>query len=144
MASDLAKLLLGNAVGFHMAAKRIADGGIGCDFPWPPFFACIGYALELSLKAYIIQRGGTEQDCQNAIGHDLCKAIEAACARGLTHPDKNVKAFVAKIGPHHRSHSFRYMKPLDVAALPGVYETLTITNQHLLSIAEQLPELLPE
>jgi hypothetical protein len=53
MTNRMAELLLGNACGFRLAAMRIADGGVGIDFPWPPFFANVGYALKLSLKGYI-------------------------------------------------------------------------------------------
>ncbi|MEI9994572.1 MAG: hypothetical protein WDM91_08260 [Rhizomicrobium sp.] len=140
---QLATLLLGNAMGFHLAAKRIASCGVERDFPWPPFFANTGYALELSLKAYIIHSGGTDKKCR-AIGHDLHRAIDAACALDLTHPSQAVMALVDRIGPYHRDHNFRYMAPIDVEVLPDVQETLTVTNQHLLSIADQLPELLPE
>lgn len=142
MGNALAKLYLGNAVGFHLAAKRIADAGTGIDFPWPPFFATAGYAIELSLKAYILQRGGTERDCRN-VGHDLQAAMRKACEHGLQQPCKEITTLLAKIGPYHRHSNFRYMKPVDVSTLPSVVQTLNVTQKHIEKVANQLPELLP-
>ncbi len=140
--ADTAKLWLANAYGFWLAAKRIADSGVGTDFPWPPFFATVGYTFELSLKAYVIHHGGTEHLCRTVIRHDLNRATVEACARGLVRPSEPVMALIAKIGPYHKTHSFRYMTPINVAALPNVVETLAATNHHMISVADQLRELL--
>ena len=142
-AGDLPKLFLANGYGFFLAAARIAGAGVGPDFPWPPFFVNIGYAFELSLKAYVLQHGGTEELCRNAIRHDLSRAIVESRSRGLAQPSDDVYALLSKIGPYHRDHSFRYMTPIDETALPDVAHTLVVTNQHLSSIAKQLSELLP-
>lgn len=142
MSRDLSTLLLGNAVGFRLAAERIAGYGIDDHFPWPPFFTNVGYALELSLKAYVIHQGGTEDDCRN-LGHDLCKAVAEAQRRGLSSPCPEVVDLIEKIRSYHMNHSFRYMKPMDESALPTVEQTLSATNKLFQSIAEQLHDLLP-
>jgi hypothetical protein len=143
-AAENAKLLLANACGFYLAATRIADAGVGPDFPWPPFFVNIGHVFELSLKAYVVHHGGSEKVCKDEIGHDLFRAIDEACARGLSRPSEDVVALVSRIASYHRGHNFRYMTtPIDVPSLPDAVHTLAVTNGHLISIAAQLGDLLP-
>jgi hypothetical protein len=136
MENDQAKLLLRNAIRFHLAAKRICTG---IDYPETPFFACIGYAFELSFKAYILKHGGTEEECRR-LGHDLQAAMTAACDRGLQKPSPDATTLLDRIGYYHRDHSFLYIEPID---LPNVTDTLDTTNRFFKCIAEQLSELLP-
>ncbi|MGH7033943.1 MAG: hypothetical protein ACREFL_09465 [Stellaceae bacterium] len=141
MGSTQASLFLANAFGFYLAAKRIAEGGLGDDFPWPPFFVNVGYAFELSLKAYVLQRGGAERDCRN-LGHDLKAATSEAQNRGLPQPQWDVTEFLDKINPHHRDHSFRYLRDITLL-VPDADEILDVTKRHLEAVARELPELLP-
>ena len=142
MDSDHAKLLLGNAYGFYSAVTRIANGGRDDDFPWPPFFANVGYAFELSLKAYILEFGGSEKDC-HTIGHDLQAAVAVAHKLGLRLPHPEVAKLLEQINTYHRNHSFRYMKPMNVSMLPHVDQTLSVMEKHFNCVAAQLHHLLP-
>lgn len=144
-ADQTAKQLLANAYGFFLAATRIADGGVGPGFPWPPFFVNIGHAFELSFKAYVVHHGGNEKVCRNDIGHDLFRAIDEACARGLSRPTQDVLDLISIISPYHRGHNFRYLTtPIDTPSLPNVVETLALTRRQLISIAGQAEDLLSD
>jgi hypothetical protein len=44
----------------------------------PAFFATIGFSVELSSRAYILQRSGNENEYPNSIGHNLVRAIARA------------------------------------------------------------------
>lgn len=136
------RLLLGNAIGFYQVAECIANGGLSAYVLWPPFFFNIGHALELSLKAYILQRGGTEQDCRK-LGHDLEAAMSAAQTRGLLKPHRDVTEFLRKINPPYCDHHFRYLTDIDSSILPTVSHVLDATKQHLDAVVSELPELFP-
>jgi hypothetical protein len=141
---DLAKLFLGNAVGFHIVAKHIAQKNDWATFPWPPFFVNVGHAIELSLKAYILCRGGTEKDCR-CIGHDLHNALATACRLGLPTPAASTHDLIDRIEPYYMDHSFRYFrKKVCVEGLPNPQDALGATERLLGAVLTQLPNLQPD
>jgi hypothetical protein len=52
---------------------------------WPKYLLFY-HAMELALKAYLIQRGVSEKDLKNNFGHDLKKLVTEAVNRGLSLP----------------------------------------------------------
>jgi hypothetical protein len=134
-----ARLYLANAAEFLAGAEDIAARGEREDFPWPPFFSCVGNALELSLKAYILQRGGTEDQCRATIRHDLGKAVAAALRRGLAKPEPEVMKLIMVVGPYHRGNKFRERAPVDIGELPDLAHALAALRRMLEHVRELPP-----
>lgn len=139
--AKLARLLLGNSVGFYVAAKCIADAvkPSASQFPWPPFFENTSYAIELSLKAFILCNGGTENECKSQIRHDLKEALKRARQRNLMLADDRVDRIVKQIGRHHKDRKFCYLGGIDERYLPSVPEVIETTRKLLCAISKQLP-----
>ena len=128
---DFGERLLAQAFGFYLVAKRIAEADWPTP-PWPLFFTNLGYAFELSLKAYIVAAGGTEADCIS-ISHNLQEAHDRACNLGLTSSD-DIARVIGLIGPYHRDSSFRYLKHIPdnhLREFPDFPEALCVSDKLL-------------
>jgi hypothetical protein len=55
------------------------------------------HAIELALKAYLIQRGVSEEDLKYEFGHDIKKLVDEAVKRGLTLPPGS-QEMIADVG----------------------------------------------
>ena len=137
----LAALLLGNAVGSYLVAKSIIERP-GSTFPYPPFFENIGYVLELAMKAYVLDHGGTPGECKHALRHDLRKAARRVCELGLGQMSQDTATLIDQIGLYHRDRSFRYLTDIDVADLPDAQGALDVVERFLRTVLAQLPGLL--
>ena len=138
-----AKFLMGSAYGFHLLAQKIAKPDwldhTGQVFEaWPLFFANLGYAFELSLKAYIVYHGGTKCEVKHEIGHDLKRALKKAHSLGLT-PSNAVAAAIGKIAAGHKDRSFFYLENADIQNLPDFAEAMAASTELIQMIASQLP-----
>lgn len=69
-------------------------------------------SIELSFKAWIKIRGGTEEEIR-ALGHHLDKAYERAVQLGLSDPSGNVGRAIATINPIYSRHFTRYFPDVD-------------------------------
>jgi hypothetical protein len=143
----LASRFLGSALGFHLAAKHIADENwpdiTGQKFAaWPLFYTNLGYAIELSLKAYIAYCGKTENHIRWKIGHDLTTALNSARTAGLSKPDDGVIEFIEKIGPYHKDRRFVYLTDFDVVdvdRLPNFSDAIAASCKLIQMIEQKLP-----
>ncbi len=121
---ELAKRLLANAFAFYCVSKRIADGNSrdanGHTLKhWPVFYTNLGFAIELSLKAYLTLRGCTEDQIKSEIRHDLKTALDRARSCGLGEPCEAVVQLIEAINQYHRERSFVYLRDIDVKTLPN-------------------------
>jgi len=55
------------------------------------------HAMELALKAYLIQRGVSEEDLKDEFRHDINKLVDEAVKRGLTLPPGS-QEMIADVG----------------------------------------------
>jgi hypothetical protein len=128
--------------GILRGGRCIAEGAPRDTFPWPAFYAEIGYALELSLKAFMRSRGATEQECA-AVHHDLRRAVKKASERGLEPLAPPVEDLINRIGRHHQKRRFQYLLPIDEKKLPDAAEALAAMRVHMDDMARQMAELMP-
>ena len=77
---------------------------------YPAFGLLAGFAVELYLKAYLIHRGVSTADLRKgAVAHKLAILAAMCKTKGLS--DVKLDWLVRKLGDHHASYEFRYMKP---------------------------------
>lgn len=96
----------------------------------------LGLGLELMLKSAIsacdsdVDRGYL----QNAIGHDLTKALDEAEARGFASRAPHLRGLVSLLREPYKQHWFRYERPKQMK-LPGDFEqvenTLSVLHDEL-------------
>ena len=134
-----ARHLLAGSHGFFSAAEALINApGI---FHAPAFYVNLGFAIELSLKGYILARGGTDRELHD-LGHDLLAAFKKAVTDGYQPPFDHVRVAVEKLSPIHKNHSIRYLLGGDVT-VPDAHGTLNIVRVHLASIISQALALTP-
>jgi hypothetical protein len=96
------------AKAYHRAASAIADSP-GFESLRLPFFAVLGQAAELALKA-AIARGGGDDDRLLLLGHDLVRCWDLA--RATADPGEicaaEIASVVESIGAPHHAQAFRY------------------------------------
>lgn len=75
------------------------------------YFEPVGYliamAAELTLKAFLIDRGVDDKTLWKSVGHDLGTAMKLAIERGLRVSEAEVRSILAMREPH-KSHFNRY------------------------------------
>lgn len=99
---------LGLAKTYEQAARAIADAP-GFESVHQPFFALLGQAAELALKA-VIARGGYNDERLLMLGHDLARCWELAQAHiNLDDaPAEQIGAVIDLLAAPHQAQAFRY------------------------------------
>jgi hypothetical protein len=79
---------------FRHAYRTLPNSG---QLPEWPKYVLFYHAMELALKAYLIQRGVSEKDLKVKFGHDIKKLVHEAVNRGLSLPQGS-KEMIAELG----------------------------------------------
>src|SRR5262249_1417205 len=79
---------------FRRAYETLQSSGRSLD--WAKYLLFY-HAMELALKAYLVQQGATEKDLTDKFGHDMKKLVNGAVKRGLTLP-RGSKEMIASLG----------------------------------------------
>jgi hypothetical protein len=74
---------------------------IGQPPEWPKYLLFY-HAMELALKAYLIQQGVSEQVLKDEFGHDIKKLVDEAVKRGLPLPYGSQEMIAGLGGAPHR------------------------------------------
>jgi hypothetical protein len=131
------RLLLTGSTGFYEAAESLhMRGEQGPLMHWPALVVNLNYALELSLKAFILLRTRDRNNLRG-IGHDLVRGLAMAIDLGFQ-PPPNAVNLVAVTGPPHMDHSLRYLSGQAID-LPQLNQALAISHAVVVAVAEQLP-----
>jgi hypothetical protein len=104
---ELARGFLTDAEAYLRAAQKLDQSSEGPASSPQYYLAC--HSIELILKAFILIKGGTEDEVRE-IRHDLLKAWERATELGLCPKDKRIGQIVTMLAPYHLDHGFRYRK----------------------------------
>jgi hypothetical protein len=129
--------LFSASLGFFEVA-RAAHRSDGM-FHWPAFYVNICYSIELSLKAFLVQRGASKSSIRHQVGHRLGVALNMAVSAGYRPPDDHLRVLIGMIGSHHQDHSLRYLEGDVQVHAPAPEETLRAVADHLDAIGAQLP-----
>lgn len=116
----LAQALAGNARAFREMAKA---GGSEINGSRSYFLAI---AIELALKAYLLQRGITDDWNRVHLRHDLNKALRCARMAGLRHLPDGLPQLIAALSPLYASGalSFGQGKPVLLMTLENADEVI--------------------
>lgn len=109
-----------NACGFHRAA-------VDCQVRFPAnilYFLAI--AIELSLKAYLLHRGVSDDWSRVRIGHNLDKALVCAKRAGFRHVPDDLPDLASRLTPYYARHaiSLHAREIMSPRLLPQAYETV--------------------
>lgn len=87
------------------AARRITGASEGI-----PKLTLLLFALELTLKAYLLDTGTPEKTLKKEfdVRHDLKALYDLAHKSGFVPSDANIHAVIDDYGEDHKAHSFRY------------------------------------
>ena len=108
---QLASAFFRNATGFHESAEAAVQR-----FPdMTRYFLAI--AIELSLKAYLLHRGISDDWNRVHIRHDLIKALRCARRAGLNAPPDGLVQIAALLSPYYQT---RRIAELPTAAVDAV------------------------
>jgi hypothetical protein len=105
--TELARGFLTDAEAYLRAAQKLDQSVEGLASSPQYYLAC--HSIELIFKAFILIKGGTEDEVRE-IRHDLLKAWDRATELGLCPKDKRIGEIVIMMAPYHLDHSFRYRK----------------------------------
>jgi hypothetical protein len=99
---------VGLAKTYEQAARAIADAP-GFESLHPPFFALLGQAAELALKA-VIARGGYDDERLLMLGHDLTRCWDLAQAHITLGdaPAEQIGGVIDLLAAPHQAQAFRY------------------------------------
>jgi hypothetical protein len=82
---------------FRRAYQTLKKSGQPSQPPEWPKYSLFYHAMELALKAYLIQQGVSAGDLKNKFGHDIKKLVDEAVNRGLSLPYGS-KEMIADLG----------------------------------------------
>ena len=126
--------LAGGAFAFLRAAELLHEDD-PASWAWATCFVNIGFALELGLKGYIREKGGSEKE-QRDLGHDLSKAYQAALDRGFKPSNAYSGWIIEEITPHFKDMSLRYLIGGEVQ-LPSISHAIGLTRILIVDVHEQ-------
>lgn len=109
-----------NAHGFHRAAVDYQAG-----FPANTLYF-LAIAIELSLKAYLLHRGVSDDWSRVHIGHDLVKALACAQRAGLRRAPGDLPDLASRLTPYYERHAIGRGAPdiMPSRQLPHACETV--------------------
>ena len=113
----LSEVFRRNADGFYRAA-------VGAQAGYPEVgFHSLAIAIELSLKAYLLHRGVSDDWNRIHVGHDLVLALARARRAGLSRVPEGLPGLAASLTPFYEHHAFSRSTTM-FSALPQACETV--------------------
>jgi len=100
-----------NAAGFHEAAETAQDRHPEVT----RYFLAI--AIELALKAYLLERGISDDWNRIHIRHDLTKALKCARRAGFNGSPDGLPTLAAFLSPYYEVHAISAMAPDAIASV---------------------------
>ncbi|GAA0196011.1 hypothetical protein QOZ96_003453 [Brevundimonas nasdae] len=117
---QLASAFFRNATGFHESAEAAVQR-----FPeMTRYFLAI--AIELSLKAYLLHRGISDDWNRVHIRHDLIKALSCARRAGLNAPPDGLVQIAALLSPYYQTRRIADMPTAVVDAVSWADASQTV------------------
>jgi hypothetical protein len=99
----------------------------GANTKWLPMYFLICHSLELSLKAFLAERGYSEKKLRS-IGHSIAKCLREAEEKGLTvsltQPDR---LDVMGLDPHYSAKALEYFYH-EAKTFPNIENLINITK----------------
>jgi len=111
-----------NAAGFHEAAEAAQDRHPEVT----RYFLAI--AIELALKAYLLDRGISDDWNRIHIRHDLTKALKCARRAGFSGAPVGLPALAALLSPYYGAHAISAMAPDAIALVSWPEACDTVRN----------------
>jgi len=109
-----------NAAGFHQGAEAVLthhpEGA--------RYFLAI--AIELALKAHLLDRGISDDWNRVYLRHDLVKALRLARRAGFTDPPAKLPELAAFLSPYYSVHAVLEMSPEAIASVCWVEACTTV------------------
>ncbi len=133
---------LAGAYGFFEAAKCLLNANLPGPERWHPIYVNLCFAIELSLKGFLIFKGVPINTLKYEIGHDLEKAFKVAKEHGyIPHDEQALPWLISLLSPSHKNTSLRYLSGIDVE-LPEKHEqAVMIVSNHIDAIAAQMASI---
>lgn len=94
--------LLERAASFLVMADHVAEPE--ARLCGEPLLQNVGYALELGLKALLVERGWDDDRCRIEVRHDIAKALGEAAKVGFVPAHRDLAALIATISPYYKRH----------------------------------------
>jgi hypothetical protein len=132
--------LIDNASAYFMAAEKLDVAELDdASFSriGPAFYLLVGFTIELSLKAFILQQTGDQRRIET-LRHDLLRIEAEAEGAGFVAADWRLGNLVATMAEHHRSHVFRYTPDASNLDVPAPEFVIPVLGAHL----EQMRQLI--
>ena len=98
--------LLERAASFLVMADHVAEPE--ARLCGEPLLQNVGYALELGLKALLVERGWDDDRCRIEVRHDIAKALGEAAKVGFVPAHPDLAALIATISPYYKRHGKRH------------------------------------
>lgn len=100
-----------NAAGFHRAAQAALE-----QHPEITRYY-LAIAIELALKAYLLQRGVTDDWNRVYLRHDLSRALRCARRAGFSRAPPALADLAALLGPYYAGHAIAHMPEAAIASV---------------------------
>lgn len=107
---SLAATFRRNAAGFHQGAEAVLTR-----HPEGARYS-LAIAIELALKAYLLDRGISDDWNRVYLRHDLVKALRFARRAGFTDAPAKLPELATLLGPYYSVHAISEMSPEAVAS----------------------------
>lgn len=125
----LAVTFLRNAAGFHQGAEAVLTR----HHEGARYFLAI--AIELALKAFLLDRGISDDWNRVYLRHDLVKALRHARRAGFTGVPAKAPELAALLSPYYKVHAISQMSP-DAIASVCWSEACTTVRDLLVAVGE--------
>ncbi len=102
---------------------------------WSAMFVNLGLAIELGLKGFFREKGGSEEQ-QVRLGHDLVATYQVVCAQGFRPPRPLCETLITEVNLAYKNMSLRYLVGTKLD-LPHVGDAIIVTRELLLALHEQ-------
>ena len=113
-----ARRLVAGGIAFNQAALHIIEGD-GSGALWAVAFVNLGFAIELSLKGFLLARGCQRSELKK-LGHNLIKLLARAEELGFLVKNPELSRYVESVSPGHADLSLRYMEGGPEIMLPSL------------------------
>lgn len=125
----LAATFLRNAAGFHQSAEAALPRHPEAT----PYFLAI--AIELALKAYLLDREISDDWNRVHLRHDLAKTLRFARRADFESAPAGVAELVALLGPDYQVHGISRMTPDEIASVSW-QQACTTVRELIAAVAE--------
>nr|WP_194248030.1 hypothetical protein [Caulobacter sp. RHG1] len=95
----------------------------------------LAIAIELALKAYLLDRGISDDWNRVYLRHDLVKALRFARRAGFDGASAGVAELAALVGPYYQVHGISRMTPDEIASVSW-HQACTTVRQLIAAVAE--------